>query len=346
MNRHSHTILRACLAAVLVLLAFGQTAALASYPPDPKADIPWAYGGDSTVAGIQSAFNNARSQENAQLGLSIPLLTLPTQATWDAKSDGEKVLWLVNRDRIDRNIMPLHGVESNVTSVAQTYAQYLLDHNLFSHDADGRTLAQRLDANPTIHGCWERVAENIAALYSGWNLPIERSVQMWTYDDSGSAWGHRHNNLYYPYNDNSGPSGKEGFIGVGHAHGTFQGYANSDVIVLDFFDPCPTWSYASETTPPTITSANSATFAIGRAGSFTVIATGDPAPALSASGALPSGVTFTAATGLLAGTPLAGTAGTYRIVLTASNGVLPNATQNFTLNITSGYRTFLPSLFK
>ncbi len=96
----------------------------------------------------------------------------------------------------------------------------------------------------------------------------------------------------------------------------------------------------------TITSAISAYFFIGRAGSFTVSATGNPKPTLSQSGSLPSGITFTPATGILAGTPAAGTGGAYPLVFTASNGVLPNATQNFILNIVTGYKSFLPLLKK
>jgi hypothetical protein len=82
---------------------------------------------------------------------------------------------------------------------------------------------------------------------------------------------------------------------------------------------------------PTITSATTTTFTVGTAGSFTVIASGTPASSFSAAGTLPSGVTLNAATGVLAGTPAAGTGGSYAITLTAANGVTPNATQSFTL---------------
>jgi len=85
-------------------------------------------------------------------------------------------------------------------------------------------------------------------------------------------------------------------------------------------------------TPPSITSANSTTFTVGSAGSFTVTATGSPAPTFSETGVLPSGVTLSTA-GLLSGTPAAGTGGTYPITITASNGVSPNATQPFTLTV-------------
>ncbi len=84
---------------------------------------------------------------------------------------------------------------------------------------------------------------------------------------------------------------------------------------------------------PAITSANNTTFTVGTAGTFTVTATGFPAPSLSVTGALPGGVTFNTGTGELGGTPAAGTSGTYPITFTASNGVAPNATQNFTLTV-------------
>ncbi len=85
-------------------------------------------------------------------------------------------------------------------------------------------------------------------------------------------------------------------------------------------------------TPPTITSANSATFKVGAAGSFTPAATaGFPATTtFSESGTLPSGVTFTS--GKLSGTPAAGTGGTYPITFTASNGSA-SSTQSFTLTV-------------
>ena len=88
--------------------------------------------------------------------------------------------------------------------------------------------------------------------------------------------------------------------------------------------------------PPAITSASSTTFTVGNAGSFTVAATGFPAPALALTGALPSGVTFNASTGVLSGTAAAGTSGAYPLTITASNGIGSNATQSFTLTVNQG----------
>ena len=84
---------------------------------------------------------------------------------------------------------------------------------------------------------------------------------------------------------------------------------------------------------PAITSASSTTFSAGTAGAFTVTATGSPTPTLSEAGTLPSGVTFNTSTGVLGGTPAAGTGGSYPITFTAHNGVGTDATQNFTLTV-------------
>src|SRR5207244_9931152 len=86
---------------------------------------------------------------------------------------------------------------------------------------------------------------------------------------------------------------------------------------------------------PAITSASGTTFTVGTAGSFTVQTTGFPTPpTITRSGTLPSGVTFVNngnGTATLSGTP--GTSGVFALTITASNGVAPNATQNFTLTV-------------
>ena len=82
---------------------------------------------------------------------------------------------------------------------------------------------------------------------------------------------------------------------------------------------------------PFITSANNTSFTAGTLSTFTVTATGNPAPTFSYNGAFPSGVTLSA-NGVWTGTP--STVGTFPITITASNGVTPNATQSFTLTVT------------
>lgn len=70
---------------------------------------------------------------------------------------------------------------------------------------------------------------------------------MWMYDDSNSNWGHRHAILWYPYNNNNGDSGSEGFLGIGRANGgPYQGpfpssWNYAEMIVMNVFDPCSSW---------------------------------------------------------------------------------------------------------
>jgi DNA-binding beta-propeller fold protein YncE len=84
---------------------------------------------------------------------------------------------------------------------------------------------------------------------------------------------------------------------------------------------------------PAITSANNTAFAVGAAGTFTVTATGSPAPTFSVTGTLPSGVTLNATTGVLSGTPSSSAGSPFVVTITATNGVSPNATQTFTLTV-------------
>ena len=89
---------------------------------------------------------------------------------------------------------------------------------------------------------------------------------------------------------------------------------------------------------PAITSASGTTFTVGSPGMFTVTTSGSPTPAISETGALPSGVTLTDngdGTGTLAGTPAAGTAGSWPITISAANGVSPDASKSFTLGVTT-----------
>ena len=109
-------------------------------------------------------------------------------------------------------------------------------------------------------------------------------------------------------------------VGAGPASGT--------VIVT----PTPT------PTPPTVTSANSATFTTNAPSSFSVTATGTPATfTYSSTGTLPIGVTFSTSTGVLSGTPTQ--AGPFPLTIGVANGVMPNASQMFTLNVATANQT-------
>ncbi len=232
---------------------FAQEQSSKSYYPDLTTNVKWTVG-TSTLTEVQTAFNNARNNENSQLSTSIPTLTFPSLNEWNAKTDGEKALWLLNKERTDRGLLPLHGLEGNITNIAQYYAQYLIDHDTFDHVADGYTPFQRMDNDPVIGVChdFSPIGENIfyfVTTETSIPFSIERSFYGWMYNDSSSAWGHRKCILYYPYNDNSGVSGDEGFLGIGKAHGNnYQGsfshpYNYAEIVVINVFDPCTNWSY-------------------------------------------------------------------------------------------------------
>jgi hypothetical protein len=81
--------------------------------------------------------------------------------------------------------------------------------------------------------------------------------------------------------------------------------------------------------PPAITSAPQATFNDHEAGTFTVSATGTPAPTITKWGSLPEGISF--ADGVFSGTPKQ--TGTFQVTLTAENGVGAPSIQRFTLTV-------------
>jgi len=100
------------------------------------------------------------------------------------------------------------------------------------------------------------------------------------------------------------------------------------------------------TQAPTFTSPASATFAASIPGSFNVETRANPVASLTKTGALPSGVSFVNngdGTATIAGTPTAGSGGSYPITITAANGIAPNATQNFDLTVDAAGPTATPT---
>ncbi|MDQ1722668.1 MAG: hypothetical protein QOI26_2402, partial [Pseudonocardiales bacterium] len=100
--------------------------------------------------------------------------------------------------------------------------------------------------------------------------------------------------------------------------------------------------------PPVITSGNTANFTSGLAGSFTVttLAGFPTSTTLTETGALPAGVTFTDnhnGTATIAGTATVTATTSYPIVIKASNGISPDASQNFTLKVTKVATVDLPT---
>jgi hypothetical protein len=117
---------------------------------------------------------------------------------------------------------------------------------------------------------------------------------------------------------------------------------------LSAWVPLAAGATATFSTPgaaPAFTSAATETASVSTAFTFTVTTSGDPAATLTETGTLPTGVTFTPGTGTdagtatIAGTPAAGTEGSYPITITASSTVgttTQTATQAFTLIVDQG----------
>lgn len=123
---------------------------------------------------------------------------------------------------------------------------------------------------------------------------------------------------------------------VSAAYSPTSNYLASRASIPECMQKC-----APATVPPNdsglaITSPGTATFTANSPGSVTVTTTGSPTAQVSEQGALPAGVVFAAGsdgTATITGSPHLGTGGTYKVTLTASNGIAPNATQAFTLTV-------------
>ncbi|HEX4728151.1 MAG TPA: discoidin domain-containing protein, partial [Jatrophihabitans sp.] len=113
-------------------------------------------------------------------------------------------------------------------------------------------------------------------------------------------------------------------------YGTARGVSSTGYSLKEF------QVFTQPSQPPAFTSASTATFVVGQASSFTVTTSGIPTVTLIAeSGSLPAGLSFTDngnGTATIAGAPT-GSGGSYPVTLTATNGVLPNATQNLAIQL-------------
>lgn len=106
---------------------------------------------------------------------------------------------------------------------------------------------------------------------------------------------------------------------------------------------------------PSITSGNSESVTEGQPVSFTVETMGLPQGSFTFAGTLPEGISITDqgnGTALLSGTPVRGSAGTFKFSITAVNEVGVSPVQTFTLEILpgededNGYQIFLPLILK
>lgn len=223
------------------------------YYTDLKSNIAQAPAVFSSISDIQAAFNNGRTKENQQLTTSLPQLTFP--ANWSSLNVQHRAIWILNKERMDRGLTPFTGTDSNVISVAQYYADYLLNNNKFGHNADGLTPQARLNNNATIGKCnepiyaYENLYVKVSSSTSDILYELEYAIYDWLYNDAGSAWGHRRCLLQTVFKDNSGVAGLEGLFGIGVASGgPYQGnfsqsWAHAEIVVFNVIDPCASWIY-------------------------------------------------------------------------------------------------------
>jgi len=277
-----------CMAVLLIGLQIDS--AHADSPPNIAQDIAWFGDPDSaglpqaydTIEDIEAAFNNGRREEERQLNLpagTLGTIDLPEQALWDALTMQQKALILINAERTARRDMlpgilglPLAGIESNLDTLAQQYAQILVNDNAFGHNQPWPgapqvdTPFERIDNTPVVSDCHKDItyAENLAAFWTTETsipLPVERAIYLWIYADAGSNWGHREalflqdadlgfNGESGGYVNDIGSSAHEGFLGFGRVgsadYNVGQPIWNwGEAIVMEVFDPvandgCPT----------------------------------------------------------------------------------------------------------
>ena len=257
----------------LFMWAFCTQILFAQSPPNLTSNVTCSYSFSNAVATIAANYNCARNEEETQLGVVLPDITMPSQATWDAMSLNEKGLYLINQERTARGVsyggttpkaLPLEGINGNLRNTAQSYADYLVSLNQFTHFASpahplGSGPFDRVANTPTVGGCSEFMnrSENIFATWGfssmvNENAAIAYGIWLWNYQDAASSWGHREASLLqdynlggtpgntYGYDDNFRSTGTEGFIGFGVKQGL--GYRTTPdkygiVVVMNIFDP-------------------------------------------------------------------------------------------------------------
>jgi uncharacterized protein YkwD len=216
---------------------------------------------------VETTFNTARRAEETQLGLpnnSLGVLSLPSN--WSTLSDDEKLLFILNDERICRAGvdygsgpvlgLPFEGVDPSMDSCSQSHADDLLVNNITGHTgSDGLSPFDRIDnwIGLSCHS-FMSYGENLAYFWSmgGTNdFIISHAVYLWLYEDASSQWGHRRAALIQDYdsygatgftNDHGDP-GSEGFIGVGVSSSSsydpysFGGVTDGDIVAFNVFDP-------------------------------------------------------------------------------------------------------------
>jgi len=290
---------------------------VASLPNGGRADLAATTGADGTIYALGGWSGQTGSSSNRQQYYNTVFAYNPTAKTWSTVAALPEARYgLAAATGADGTIYALGGANASFTAQSTVYA-YTPAMDSWSQVADlpgARVdLAATTGADGTIDAIGGADASNT----------LQSSV--YAYSPATGNWA--------PL-----PTLPDGLSGLGAATGAdgaiyaIGGQGDNGVAQTT------TLAYYPPPIPPTIGSATSATFAVGTPGTFTVTASGRPVPALSESGALPSGVTFTNngdGTATLSGTPARGAGGSYPLTVTAHSGAQPDATQRFTLTVTN-----------
>ncbi len=225
-------------------------------------DVPNTYTNSSSGAAtftaasqVIAAFNYGRRQEEIQLGLptnSLGDLSLP--AGFSTATPQEQSLYIINQERIARAGksypgsplvlgIPLTGLETNLTGLAQGHAEDMVNNGFFGHiGSNGDDPFERISGSSTYPATCQNTtfgyAENIyrscsfssvapapGALPPPAPFLAAQAIYTWLYRDAGTLWGHRRAILIQNtdpylsgttgYGNDYGQASSEGFLGIG-----------------------------------------------------------------------------------------------------------------------------------
>jgi len=191
------------------------------------------------------------------------------------------------------------------------------------------------DPNPvTVSGVTNVVIQPINSAPTNLSIPSPTTAPAlsWTASSGATSYNIYRNGTNVgsstttSFTDSSAPEGTDSYYVTAVNSGGESAPSNSVNVIV------------TSGTAPAITSGASTSTGMRTPFDFQVATTGTPTPAITESGTLPSGITFTDngnGTADISGMAAVGSNGTYPITITASNGTTPNAAQNFTLTITT-----------
>jgi len=278
------TQMRSTLYICLLLISFnhlfGQTPpslnSFIQYPIDLSSQTSYGFS-KITIQEIQAAFTQAHRAEENQFCLGVNSIVdwqMPSQVEWDATPRNEKVLFLINQERMARagldycdgqgpvKGLPFIGIEEKLNIIAQDFAQDFID-NSFQGFTPLDTLNQLVDnepdigcLNPPLAICCNEFRDALFINFPSEDFPLhERELEayiiylmIYTFHENirEIVLLQDNGNVSYigeGYANNYGSSEDEGFLGIGTAFDSTTTGANPNYygysFVLTYIDPVP-----------------------------------------------------------------------------------------------------------